>query len=58
MPQKEKDENGKEVEITDSPAYDQTFSLFEKFRDHDFDRFYQHCEKTMVGFVQRIGDNS
>ena len=40
MPQKEKDENGKEVEITDSPAYDQTFSLFEKFRDHDFDRFY------------------
>lgn len=37
------------------PPYKQEFSKFERIRDHDFDRFYQHCDRTMIGFVQQVG---
>ena len=36
-----------------APPYKQAFSKFERIRDHDFDRFFQHCDRTMVGFVQQ-----
>ena len=42
--------------VKEGPAYEQPYNLFERIRDHDFDRFNQHCDKTMIGFVQQAND--
>ena len=38
-----------QIETTD--AWQTPFSSFANIRDHDFDRFNQNCDKTMVGFI-------
>ena len=37
--------------VSGAPAYDQPVSNFLKLRPHDYDRFDEHCDRTMVGFV-------
>lgn len=38
-----------------SQPYALPFSHFASIRAHDYDRFDEHCDHTMVGFVQKAG---
>jgi len=58
MPGEDKDYKGASWLVTDKPAFEQDAYNFRDIKDHDFDRFYQHCNKTMIGFVQKTKDPS
>lgn len=58
MPGEDKDYKGGSWLISDKPAFEQDVYNFRDIHDHDFDRFNQHCNKTMIGFVQKTKDPS
>jgi hypothetical protein len=58
MPGGDSNYKGQSWSISQQPAYEQDIYNFREIKDHDFDRFYQHCNKTMVGFVQNTKERS
>ena len=41
-------------EILDKPAYMQPDNVFIKLKSNEYEKFDMFCNRTMVGFVQKI----